>query len=132
MLSGSSVVYKIFGIPIITRKRKGLSSVQISEWEAYDRIDPIGTWREDFRMAYISSLMTSLTISVHGKKGAKHPNIIDFMPEWDVTGKQAVAKIQSVDDMKKALMEIAKAQNKKEARNKNRTKPPTNLNTTKK
>lgn len=104
----------------------------MSEWEAYDRMDPIGTWREDFRMAYLSSLITNLTISVHGKKGAKQTTIMDFMPKWDSLGDEKEVKVQSVEDMKKALLEIAGAQNKKEARKKaNINKPPINLKTKK-
>jgi hypothetical protein len=108
-----------------------LTSVQISEWEAYDRIDPVGTWREDFRMAFLSSLITNLTISVHGKKGAKQTTLMDFMPKWEQTGEVGEVKKQSVEDMKKALLEIAGAQNKKEARKKNEKRPPSQLNTKK-
>ncbi len=105
-----------------------LTSFQISEWEAYDRIDPIGTWRDDFRMAYMSSLITNLTISVHGKKNTKHTDIMDFMPRWDNVGDEKQIKKQSLDDMKKALIDIASSQNKKEARKKaNVSRPPTNL-----
>jgi hypothetical protein len=108
-----------------------LTSVQISEWEAYDRIDPIGTWRDDFRMAFMSSLVTNLVISVHGKKNAKHTNVMDFMPKWDDSGVKEVKK-QSAEDIKKALMEIANAQNKKEDRKKaNLSRPPANLKTKK-
>jgi hypothetical protein len=100
-----------------------LTSVQLSEWEAYDRLDPIGTWREDFRMAYVSSLITNLAISIHGKKGTKPMNIMDFMPKWDSQEPEnTVVKQQSVEEMKKALLQIAQAQNKKVARV---NKPPT-------
>jgi hypothetical protein len=105
-----------------------LTSNQLSEWEAYDRLDPIGIWREDFRMAYIASLITNLTISVHGKKGAKQTNIMDFMPVWDEEGKKQGGgqKTQSVEDMKSALLSIAKAQNEREARKKQIvSRPPT-------
>ena len=88
-----------------------MSSWQISEWEAYDKIDPIGTWREDFRMAYLSSLITNLVISVHGKKGAKTTTPIDFMPDWTGEGKEP--KKQSTEEMKQILLGIASAQNKK-------------------
>lgn len=100
-----------------------LTSVQLSEWEAYDRLDPVGAWREDFRMAYLSSLITNLTISVHGKKGTKQTNLMDFLPKWDIGAEQGKEiKVQSVEDMKKALLEIASHQNKKVAGLK---KPPT-------
>jgi hypothetical protein len=84
----------------------------LSEWEAYDRIDPIGTWREDFRMAYLSSLVTNLVISVHGKKGAKTTSPMDFMPDWG-DEKSKEPKKQSVEEMKEILLGIAKMQNKR-------------------
>lgn len=90
-----------------------LTSKQLSEWEAYDRLDPIGSWREDFRMAYLSSLITNLTISVHGKKGAKTTTPMEFMPEWDREGVIHEPKKQSVEEMKAIMMGIAKNQNKK-------------------
>jgi hypothetical protein len=96
-----------------------LTSKQISEWEAYDRIDPIGTWREDFRMAYLSSLITNLTISVHGKKGAKTTSPIDFMPEWDKDAIKLGKPTQTVEEMKQILLGIAKTQNRKPG-----SKPP--------
>ena len=98
-----------------------LTSKQLSEWEAYDKLDPIGTWREDFRLAYLSSLLTNLVISIHGKKGTKHTTPMEFLLNWDVDAKVEPKK-QSVEEMKQILMGLAKSQNKKETR---RTKPPT-------
>lgn len=97
-----------------------LTSVQLGEWEAYDRLDPIGTWRDDFRLAYLSSLITNLTLSVHGKKGVKMTNPMDFMLDWDGTMKQEPKK-QSVEEMKEILMQFAKTQNKRVER---RNTPP--------
>jgi hypothetical protein len=87
-----------------------LTSEQISEWEAYDRLDPIGTYREDFRMAVIASQMTNLMIQAHGKKGSKLTDTADFMPKWgeDTT----TPKVQSMEEIKKALMSIASTHNK--------------------
>jgi len=96
-----------------------ITSKQLSEWEAYDRLDPIGTWREDYRLAYISSLLTNLTISVHGKKGTKSTNPIDFMLNWDLE-KAKEPKKQSVEDMKATLLGIAKQQNRRVEREKSR------------
>ena len=97
-----------------------LTSVQLSEWEAYDRFDPVGSWRDDFRLAYLNSLITNLTIGVHGKKGAKHTSPMDFMLEWGEGKKEP--KTQSVEEMKEILMAFAKRQNKSVA--KKRTTPP--------
>jgi hypothetical protein len=88
-----------------------LTSSQLSEWEAYDRIDPIGSWRDDFRMAYLASVMTNLTIGVHGKKGTKQTPLIDFMPDWDITAPKEVKK-QSIEDMKRAFKDIMSSQKK--------------------
>ena len=84
-----------------------LTSKQIAEWEVYDRLDPIGTWRDDFRMAYICSVISNLTISVHGKKGTKQTAPKDFMPEWGVDPKAATQE-QSVEEMKAFLLGMAK------------------------
>ena len=96
-----------------------LTSKQLSEWEAYDRLDPIGNWRDDFRLAYLSSLLTNLTISVHGKKGAQSTNPMDFMLDWDLS-KVKEPKRQSVEEMKAVLRGIADHQNRKVEREKGR------------
>jgi hypothetical protein len=90
-----------------------LTSKQLSEWEAYDRLDPVGKWRDDFRLAYLSSLLTNLTVSVYGKKGAVMTNPIDFMLDWDVEGEGKQPKQQSVEEMKQILLGFARSQNRK-------------------
>ena len=89
-----------------------LTSSQLSEWEAYNRLDPIGTWRDDFRMAFLAMTMTNLTIDVHGKKGAQHVSMEDFIPNWDATA-PAEVKRQTVEEMKKVFKDIVQSQNKK-------------------
>ena len=58
-----------------------LTFFQISEWEAYDRIDPIGDWRDDFRGAKLESLLVNIVNQLFAKKG--HTPVItsplDFM-----------------------------------------------------
>lgn len=82
-----------------------LTSRQLSEWEAYDKIDPVGSWREDYRMAYISSLLTNIAISTNAPKGTKMTSVEEFMPEWD----EKKPKVeQSVEDMKRILMSFVK------------------------
>ncbi len=88
-----------------------LTAFQISEWEAYDRIDPLGTWMENYRLAYLSSLLTNLTISTHGKKGAKFTTPMDFMLDWDL-GKDKPIKQQSAEEMKEILLGLADTINK--------------------
>ena len=98
-----------------------LTGVQLSEWEAYDKLDPIGTWREDFRSASLMALVSNM---MKGKED-KANTPLDFMPDWDKSKKE---KTQSVEDMKRAIMSIAKTQTKKvekeEALLKKINKPP--------
>jgi len=81
-----------------------LTSEQLSEWEAMDRIDPIGSWRDDFRMSYIASLITNLFIRTHGRRGAKLTEVKDFILDWD---KGFGRKAQSMEEMKQVLLSLA-------------------------
>ena len=87
--------------------------MQLNEWEAYDRLDPIGTWRDDFRMAYLSMIVTNLVKAVHGKEGDKMAIPMDFMPDW-IRGEEEVKETgQTVEEMKQIMMGIAKASKKR-------------------
>lgn len=100
-----------------------LTSRQISEWEAYDKIDPIGSWRDDFRLAKIESLITNIVQQLYAKKGTK-PKLttpLDYMPDWTGDREVAEPKKQSVEEMKEILMSFASSQNK---RAKTRNTPP--------
>lgn len=103
-----------------------LTSKQISEWEAYDRIDPIGKWRDDFGVAKLESLIVNIVQQLYAKKG--HTPVvttpIEFMPDWSGDRKETEVKKQSVEEMKSTLMGLAKAQNKKVEREKRNSKPP--------
>lgn len=101
-----------------------LTSKQISEWEAFDTIDPIGKWRDDFRFAKLESLLINIVNQLYhdpkkGKPALTNP--IDFMPDWTGEGTLQEPKKQSVEEMKETLMRIAHSQNK---RVKTRTTPP--------
>ena len=102
-----------------------LTSFQISEWEAYDHIDPIGTWRDDFRTASLASLITNIVLHLYSEKG-KTPKILtalDFMPDW--TGEREKESMkQDTESMKQMLLEMAERQNKKIERDKRQDKPP--------
>jgi len=113
-----------------------LTSAQLSEWEAYDKIDPIGTWREDYRIAVLDSLIVNIVSKLYAKKGHTPKEVLpmDFMPNW--TGDKRIEKKQSVQDMKQVLMSIAKAAKQKEeqeAKDKVKNKiPPHSLPTRRK
>jgi len=95
----------------MAKKKRGLTMDQILEWEAYDRMDPIGNWREDFRMAYLATVITNLAIKLHTKSG-KLTTLTDFLPVWD-QGDKSSKSTQTADQMKNILMGIANSVNKK-------------------
>ena len=94
-----------------------LTSAQYSEWQAYDQLEPIGTWWQDFRMAYLCTLMGN----IHREKGAKAFTIFDFMPPSQRVELEKEEAPQSWEQIKEIFMGIAKAQNK---RVKAHSKPP--------
>ena len=55
----------------------GMSSAEFTEWMAYDSIEPIGSWRDDARIALLCTLVAS--IASDPKKGHR-PTPQDFMP----------------------------------------------------
>lgn len=99
-----------------------MTSAQISEWEAYDRLDPIGTWRDDFRMASLAALMINITALTHRKKSSDKPRMIEpieVMPDWAGELQKRVSKIQSTEDMKQILLGlVASSKSKKPDRSK--------------
>lgn len=119
---------------------KQLSSPQLSEWEAYDRLEPVGRWGSDYRGAALLSLMTN----VHLKKGSPLTKPQDFMPDWNL--KKGISQghqpdvirslsmhgwvehpIQTSEQMKHVALSIAKRQNKQvEKEHKLKNTPPKN------
>jgi hypothetical protein len=99
-----------------------LTSTQLAEWEAYNRINPIESWVEDFRMAYICTTMTNIAIR-QGSKTNKLNSVADFMPDYDVTAPKEVKK-QTVEQMKKAMQDIVKSQKRKAGIQPLKTRPP--------
>ena len=73
---------------------------------AYDIIDPVGSWRDDFRTAYLMTIITNLVISTNAKRGTPFKTISDFLIEWDSVEKEP--EQQSLEVMKETLMAIAK------------------------
>ena len=111
-----------------------LTSAQLSEWEAYDVLDPVGKWRDDYHAAFIVSEITNIVSDLHGEKGTKRTTPLDYMPKWNEEDvkkkgkeKQEVKK-QSVGEMREFMLAMAEAHNKK-IRQK-RTTPPRRMNIT--
>ena len=81
-------------------------------------------------MAYLASLIINTARTIHGKRGIKMTSPIDYMPNWDPENQVKEVKKQSVEEMKQALVQIAKSQNKsskKIASRKDLDKPNTQI-----
>ena len=94
-----------------------LTSTELSEWEAYFRLEPFGEERADFRTASLSSVLMNIVLKLYGKEGTKSVTPTEFMPEWDKDYEAAdiekpQPKQQSVEEMKEILYTIARVQNK--------------------
>lgn len=96
-----------------------LTSEQLSEWKAYESLEPFGDRRRDYQTAQICLLISNFAKSF-ASGGNKTPdsledfvfqNLIDrfYDNEYDEDGEAPmVQKQQSVDDMKAILQSIAK------------------------
>lgn len=94
-----------------------LTSRQLSEWEAYNELDPIGSWRDDFRISYLIMMIVNIALATNGKEGAKPKKIDDFLLIWDEELRENIKKSQTIDQMKEVLSEIANYQNELVATN---------------
>ena len=86
-----------------------LTSRQLSEWMAYDVLDPIGAQRSDYHTAYLSMVVTNIARKLYGKKNVEFAGIDEFMPDWDLPSeleKKSVKK-QTVEEQKGILYAIA-------------------------
>lgn len=77
-----------------------ITDTEFRNWQAFDRISPIGTERLDNLFALVATVIAQ----VNAKKG-KTFKIEDFIPEWNASG------TQSGEDMEKLLMGHAKMYN---------------------
>ena len=57
-----------------------ISSYELTEWQVYDTLDPIGRERDDWRGALVASLLAE--IYRDRKQRNKAYTIDDFMPKW--------------------------------------------------
>lgn len=85
-----------------------LTSSQITEWMAYDRLEPLNMG--EMGWAILCSVASNIAISIHGKKGSKYTKPIDFMPwHYDMAKK----KTQTAEEQKEILKKIALIHNQK-------------------
>lgn len=92
-----------------------ITSDELSEWEAFDRIEGIGDWKEDYRLAFLSSLFVNVNRRIHDKKGSKMTTPEDFLITWGADRLQKednATQQQSMEEMKNILFSMASKQKK--------------------
>lgn len=92
-----------------------MTSEQYSEWQAYNRLEPIGDYRRDLGIALLTSTFYNFAQSFgsSGKRVRAKPQ--DFMPWMDEGDKRTKSSDeQSVEEMKTAMLSIAGAGKKEE------------------
>lgn len=112
---------------------ENLTSEQITEWKAYDEIDPIGEWRADYRMAYLAALYMNVKIQ-QGTPRNEKPKLqvpSDHMPPYGMTEEEIAEsriKKQSLEELKAGLLEWARVHNESVRQKKKiRTRPPVSM-----
>jgi hypothetical protein len=83
-----------------------LTAAQLAEWEAFDSLEPIGKWRDDYRTALLCTLISNM----FSDKKSNPAKLTDFLLQWDKPKKNK--KHQTVEEMKK-ILELAFGKKKK-------------------
>lgn len=94
-----------------------LTGDQQTEWEAFDELEPVGGYKDDFRFAQLCDLIHILAAASGGQR--VQSKIMDFMPWWQTQYIKDLGesdKKQSVEYMKQNLLEWARQHNRAEVR----------------
>lgn len=92
-----------------------MTSTQLSEWEAYNRIEPIGNYYRDAQIAALHSFLYNFFSAYTSKKGRhKVSKPEDFIPWYDQSKNIEDIEEQPMEDMKQILYSIAAVSKKKD------------------
>jgi hypothetical protein len=70
-------------------------SHELTEWMAYEQIDPFGEWRADWRAAMLASVMANIWRG----KNTKATTPDDFMPEFGPRKEQTWQDMRNMADV---------------------------------
>lgn len=91
-----------------------MTAEQIAEWEAYDRLEPIGGFRQDYRFAQLCCLIVDIAQAMAGKKGRrKKTSPFDFMPWGPKPDKGKAQKARTPEEIKQLFSSIIRCKGKK-------------------
>lgn len=86
----------------VSELRSRMSSKELSEWMAFDTIEPIASdWRADARHAFLCAHLAAL----QGVKDSEARMPRTYMPDWDGTIRQQ----QTQDEMLALVKSLAKS-----------------------
>lgn len=93
-----------------------LTARQVSEWEEFNKLEPLGSYKMDFMFAQLCNLILILAHSMGGNRHVRS-KIQDFMPWWFtqyLPGKgNKMGGRMSTDELKKNLMAWATSHNRR-------------------
>lgn len=96
---------------------------QIMEWEAFDIIDPIGSWRADLNTARLMAQIENLTLATHTGKNDPEPKWASpskYMPRYGEEDEKKPEETITVDhdalarQIKRMVRQHNKAYDKKQ------------------
>lgn len=95
-----------------------MTSEQLAEWEAYDRLDPVGKWRDELAIASLISVVVNMAKDIYNDPKKGRPEYVspsDFMIKWGQLEQEQEPepKRQSVEDMTQVMLNIARASDTK-------------------
>lgn len=74
-----------------------MSSEEVTEWMAYDRLEPIGHTRREWELArLVSAVWSAALATAMTKKRPKLPPPSEFLEQWDLVSK-VLKKLESED-----------------------------------
>jgi hypothetical protein len=78
-------------------------------------MDPIGSWRDDFRIAKVESTLINIVQQLYCKEGTEPvlTTPADFMIKWGEEDELPEPKKQSQEELKKFILGFAKEHNKR-------------------
>ena len=82
----------------------------MNEWEAFNRIQPIGARRYDVYFSHLMVTLHNIAIGFSGNKTAKQFKIEEFVPNW--TGLEDQEPEMTPEQIKQFWIEFAEEHNK--------------------
>ncbi len=88
----------------------------MAEWEEYNRLEPLGSYKQDYHFAHLCHLLVELVQAAMGADKRRKTRVMDFMPHWfnQYERLQAVAvQRQPWQEIKAKLMLMVDIQKRK-------------------